>query len=43
VVFHAATGIDANAIADVQACVRRRLSIGPDDMTAPAALLPLAA
>lgn len=25
VVFHAATGIDANAIADVQACVRRRL------------------
>ena len=25
VVFHATTGIDANAIADVQACVRRRL------------------
>ena len=25
VVFHAATGIDADAIAEVQACVRRRL------------------
>jgi hypothetical protein len=25
IIFHAATGIDANAIADVQACVRRRL------------------
>jgi hypothetical protein len=35
IIFTAATGLDANAVADVQACVRRRLLAGagrmPDD------------